>query len=100
MMAMKYLIYGHRSVPPLVVVVFRFLREAIGRRLSSGTRRPALSPERRQFLWRLAAIIALVVQVVLIVLVQQLVDLSLDLMEVWAELAAKHLEIVLDETPS
>jgi hypothetical protein len=36
-----------------------------------------------------------VVQVVLTVMVWQLVDLSISLMEVWAELARKHLELTL-----
>jgi hypothetical protein len=35
------------------------------------------------------------VQVVLTVLMWQLVDLSISLMEVWAELARKHLELTL-----
>jgi hypothetical protein len=41
----------------------------------------------------------LVVQVVLTLLMWQLVDLTVSLMEVWAELARKHLEIVLSEAP-
>lgn len=39
--------------------------------------------------------VGLVVQVVLVCLLWQLVDLSISLMEVWAELARKHLELVL-----
>jgi hypothetical protein len=35
----------------------------------------------------------------MLVMLAQLVDLCLSLMEVWAELAAKHLEITLDRTP-
>lgn len=46
--------------------------------------------------WRVALVIAgVLVQVVLTVLMWQLVDLTIALMEVWAELARKHLEIVL-----
>ena len=46
--------------------------------------------------WRiLLLLVGLVVQVVLTVLMWQLVDLSISLMEVWAELARKHLELVL-----
>jgi hypothetical protein len=40
-------------------------------------------------------LVGFLVQVVLTVLVYQLVDLSISLMEVWAELARKHLEIQL-----
>jgi hypothetical protein len=98
MMSMKYLSYRHQSVPPMVVVWYRVLREAIGRRLDSGTRRPALSRRRRRMLWKVAGLLALAVQVVLILVAQQLVELSISLMEVWAELAAKHLEISLDRS--
>lgn len=46
--------------------------------------------------WRVALVISgFVVQVVLTLLMWQLVDLSVSLMEVWAELARKHLEITL-----
>lgn len=46
--------------------------------------------------WQVFLVIAgLLVQVVLTVLMWQLVDLTIALMEVWAELARKHLEIVL-----
>jgi hypothetical protein len=40
--------------------------------------------------------VGLLVQVVLVFLVGQMIDLSLSLMELWVELAAKHLRIVLD----
>jgi len=43
----------------------------------------------------LLLLLGFVVQVIVMVLVYQLVDLTLDLMEVWAELARKHLEIQL-----
>lgn len=90
---MKLLPYRHQSVPPMVVVMYRWLREEIGRRLSSGTRRPALSPEGRRIFLRIAGLLALAVQIVLVLLVQQLVELTLDLMEVWAELASWHFAI-------
>lgn len=45
-------------------------------------------------MWFLLSV-GLVVQVVVIALVYELVDLTISLMEVWAELARKHLEITL-----
>lgn len=42
-----------------------------------------------------AAVVGLVLQVVLIRLAWELWELSLSLMELWAELARKHLEITL-----
>lgn len=72
-----------------------------GAELASARR---LTPIHRRAFVRLAVarymrvflvITGLLVQVVLTVLMWQLVDLTISLMEVWAELARKHLEIVL-----
>jgi hypothetical protein len=46
--------------------------------------------------WRAVLVaVGVLVQLVLTVLMWQLVDLTISLMEVWAELARKHLEITL-----
>ena len=45
-------------------------------------------------LW-LMLLVGAVVQLVVVALVYQLVDLSISLMELWTELARKHLEIIL-----
>lgn len=45
-----------------------------------------------------AVVATLVLETILVVLTAELVDLSIALMELWAELAAKHLEITLDRT--
>jgi hypothetical protein len=48
------------------------------------------------FPWRTALVlVGFLVQVVLTLLMWELVDLTLSLMEVWAELARKHLELTL-----
>lgn len=44
----------------------------------------------------LLLLLGLVVQVIVIALVYELVDLTVSLMELWAEIAAKHLRITLD----
>ena len=49
----------------------------------------------RLVLMRLVLIVGVVVQLVLAWVGYYLVDLSLDLMEVWVQLARKHLEITL-----
>jgi hypothetical protein len=72
-------------------------RRVIGRTLTTSPRAVGV------FLWAFTArhwrvgllLVGLVVQAVLTVLMWQLVDLTISLMEVWAELARKHLEIVL-----
>jgi type IV secretory pathway TrbL component len=51
----------------------------------------------RKWLLVLMWLLGLVVQVVLVWLAGLLVDLCIDLMEVWLQLAEKHLEIVLSE---
>lgn len=50
--------------------------------------------------WTRVVILVLlsVLQMVLLWLLGELVDLSISLMELWTELAAKHLEITLDTT--
>jgi hypothetical protein len=55
---------------------------------------------RRSKLWAiLALLLGLVMQVGLLWLLGEMIGLCIALMEVWAELAAKHLEITLDSTP-
>lgn len=52
---------------------------------------------RRWLLW-MAWLASLAIQGIMLHLLYELVELSIDLMEVWAELAAKHLEIQLDRS--
>lgn len=59
----------------------------------SSTRRPPT----KVIAW-VGLIVGALMQVALVCLVWYLVDLCIALMEVWAELAAKHLEITLDRT--
>lgn len=74
---------------------------AVLRELASGRHRipqglPAIRAFCRRVPWRLLGLlVSLVVQAVLMVMVWQLVDLCILLFELWAELARKHLEIVL-----
>lgn len=49
---------------------------------------------KRIALW-LMLLVGMAVQVIVVALVYELVDLTISLMEVWAELARKHLEITL-----
>ena len=71
------------------------------RALASGRHRipqglPAIRAFWRRVPWRLLLLlVGLLVQAGLTLMLWQLVDLCILLFEVWAELAAKHLEIVL-----
>jgi hypothetical protein len=55
---------------------------------------------RRSKLWAgLAILLGLVMQALLLWLLGEMISLCIALMEVWTDLAAKHLEITLDRTP-
>lgn len=73
-----------------LVVAFRRLRVLARRALDY------LKLRRMVLVWILW-ILGLVCQLVLVGLAGLLVDLCIDLMEVWLQLAEKHLEIVLSE---
>jgi len=65
-----------------------------GRRAPTAVRAFVRPPWKRVVLW-LMLLLGLAVQLIVVALVYQLVDLSISLMELWAELARKHLEIIL-----
>lgn len=57
--------------------------------------RPMRLPPARRLAAYLPALVGLVVQVILLVLAGELLDLYVSAVELWAELARKHLEIQL-----
>lgn len=96
---MKLLRYAHAPLESLLGASVRLwiqvARRALARVLSGlHARRP-----RGKAIAITASIVGLLMQVVLVCLVWYLIDLCILLFEVWAELAAKHLEITLDTTP-
>lgn len=91
------LVTSHREIRtgvlPVTRAVILLLRSAL---VSSPMRTRALLRSRWRSLVSAGLVLAgLVVQVVLVHLMYELVDLTLSLMEVWAELARKHLELTL-----
>lgn len=56
------------------------------------------SSRRRPWLLFGAVVLTLVAEGVMLYLLATMIDLCISLMELWAELAAKHLSIVLDTT--
>lgn len=96
---MKLLRYMHEPLHSLIGFSLK-LSVGVARRVLlrvlSGlhTRRP----RGKAIAWA-AAVLGCLMQVILVWLVWYLCDLCIALMEVWAELAAKHLEITLDRTP-
>lgn len=95
---MKQLPYGHLNSPPLVVIVYRLIRAVVGRLIDGVARRPALTRRRQLVLAVAGVVLSLLLQSLLLWLLYQAIDLSISLMEVWTELAAKHLEITLDRS--
>ena len=95
---MKYLRYAHEACRPLLAEIHsRVYRWVVGRLASprhAGRRRF----NTRALLVYGAVVLTLVLEAGMLWLLAELVDLCISLMELWAELAAKHLEITLDRT--
>lgn len=95
---MRYLRYAHEICRPLLAEIFiRVYRWTCGRLLSPR------AAGRRSLHWRRLALIfavclTLVMEGVMLWLLAEMIDLCISLMEVWAELAAKHLQITLDRS--
>lgn len=95
---MRYLPYEHAKNVALIVVIARAIRQRVAGLFPKRPATVAPAPGRRlAFAWA-GIVVGLLGQLVLVWLGWQLVDLCISLMEVWAELATKHLEIVLDES--
>jgi hypothetical protein len=93
---MKLLRYAHEPLQSLIGFSLKLgvgvARRVLARVLAvSSTRRPPV----KAIAWA-AGVLGVLMQAVLVFLVWYLCDLCIALMEVWAELAAKHLEITLD----
>lgn len=92
---MRYLRYSHEVVIPLAVALSRAVTAALGRRLLPLGRRLLPGPAGRRILAGLLLGVSLVVQILLVWMIGELVSLCIDLAELWAVLAKKHLEITL-----
>ena len=94
---MKHLTYLHAHNVALIVAVHRWVRDLVARSLRprrSGPHRVNTSARNRSWVSLAALCLALLVQALLIYALGELIDLCVSLMELWAELARKHLEIV------
>lgn len=95
---MKYLPYGHSHNVSLLLTFWRLLRQRIAGHLAPMCGR-LFWLCRQELTKRIAGyvllLLGLVMQVLLLLVVAYMVDLCLSLMELWAELARKHLELTL-----
>lgn len=92
---MKQLRYGHEMIVPLVVALSRAVTAALGRRLLPLGRRLLPGPAGRRIFAGVLLGVSLLVQILLLWMIGELVSLCIDVMELWAVLARKHLEITL-----
>jgi hypothetical protein len=93
---MKYLPFDHLAAASFLSSLWRPVRQ---RMAGLFPKRPAIAVPgagRRLILAWVLITLGVMVQLVLLWLVGELVDLVFSLMELWAELAAKHLRITLD----
>lgn len=95
---MKYLPYHHDRNVTLIGALARWLWHTAARFLVPRWRWAAAvakDPWARAVAARVLLIVAFLVQCVLLLVLGYMLDLALSLMELWAELARKHLEITL-----
>lgn len=86
--------YRHLNVVPLAWEVHQLIRDYVVRLCSPSRDRTAWAVQWKRLVAVAATVTALICQIVILYYAAQLVDLCVSLMEVWVELAHKHLEIV------
>jgi type VI protein secretion system component VasF len=95
---MKYLAYHHRRNVSLIGALARWVWGTAARLLIPRWKWAAVvlrDPLVRQLVARILLLVGLVAQCALLLVFGYLIDLSLSLMELWAELARKHMELTL-----
>jgi hypothetical protein len=95
---MKYLPYGHTTSTSLLRALVGMLWQRTARMLSPTVARAVAvskSPHARQLAAIVLLVAGLLLQLLLVLVVAYLIDLSISLMDLWVELARKHLEITL-----
>lgn len=95
---MQHLPYGHSHNTALLTLLWRLLWQHSARLLSPTWKRAVVlsrAPLVRTTAARVLLLVGLVMQVVLLLVLGYMVDLCISLMELWAELARKHLELTL-----
>lgn len=92
---MKYILYTHQLLRPLIVQAYLWTYNKISSLITKSGYLPRWSPPAQRRIHLVAMLCALSAQIVLIWLVHGLVGLCLSVVELYVELANKHLEITL-----
>lgn len=87
--------YRHELLTPLAAALGRVVTAAVGRRLSPALGRLFPGRRGRRIIAGILLGVSLAIQVVLILMISELITVVVDVMELWALLAKKHLEITL-----
>lgn len=92
---MKYLIYGHQHSTALLMAMWREVHGRVSRWFVPRHQRAHRASQVRRWIPLVVLCLSLVVQGVLLYIMGELIDLCISLMELWAELARKHMELTL-----
>ena len=95
---MKHLPYGHSANVSLLSGLARMLWQWTARAIVPRLARAVSmfrNPVVRQLVARALLLVAIVVEILLLLVFAYMIDLALSLMELWAELAQKHMELTL-----
>jgi len=95
---MRHLRYMHEPLRSIAGASLRYWFGVARRLLAQGSCGLSKRRPRPKTIAVVSLVLGFLVNVILVCLVWYLIDLVILLMEVWAELAAKHLEITLDTT--
>lgn len=95
---MKKLLYSHERAISLAEVMYSWLYRVGSRVARTSLPGRLLGRRARRILTVGLVVVVLVAEFVMLYTLAELIDLCVKLMEVWCELAAKHLELTLDRT--
>lgn len=95
---MNKLRYGHARTMSFAEVVTAWLYRVVRRLAGASLRQVLAGTQGRRILIAGLVVFTLVVEFIMLYTLAELVELCISLMELWTELARKHLEITLDST--
>lgn len=92
---MRYIRYSHELIRPIIAVWLAILQRFLLRRLLPVMAGLFPGPAGRRIIARVAYLLAIATQIVLVIVLAELVEISISIAELWTLLAQKHLEITL-----